>query len=157
VLAYAQVTMEPGLYVMKNGELSLHAHSEITGVGVTFYFYGSNAILTHRSNSVLDLTAPTEGDYAGIAMAQHAGSSVGLISTLAGGASMRLVGSLYFPTQILDMAGGADYAAVSAYMPIVADQIVLRGNAMITVEVDLTLTGYEDVLARMGEGVRLIE
>ena len=157
VLAHAIVTMEPGLYVMKNGPLSLHALSEIRGVDVTIYFWGNNAILDHRSGSLVDLTAPTIGDYAGIAMAQHAGSSVGLTSSLAGGASMRLIGSLYFPTQILDMRGGADYAAVSPYMPIVADQIVLRGNALITVEVDMELAGYEDVLARLGEGVRLIE
>ncbi len=55
------------------------------------------------------------------------------------------------------MRGGADYAAVSPYMPIVADRIVLRGNSLITVEVDMELAGYADVLARLGEGVRLIE
>jgi hypothetical protein len=157
VLAHAIVTMQPGVYVMKNGPLSLHSWSDITGVGVTIYFYGNNAVLDHRSGSVIDLTAPTTGDYAGIAIAQHAGSSVGLTSSLAGGADIRLVGSLYFPTQILDMRGGADYAAISPYMPIVADRIFLRGNSLITVEVDMEAAGYDDVLARLDEGVRLIE
>jgi Flp pilus assembly protein TadG len=157
VLAHAIVTMEPGLYIMKNGPLTLHAWSEIHGFGVTTYFYGTNSVLDHYSGSLIDLTAPTAGDYAGIAMAQHFASSVGLTSSLAGGPGIRIVGSLYFPTQILDMKGGADYAGVSPYMPLVADQIIMRGNSLITVEVDLTLAGYEDVLAKMGEGVRLIE
>ena len=158
ILANADVTFQPGLYVMRNGSLSLHAQSDISGTGVTIYYYGPNAVLNHYSGSTINLAAPTVGDYAGIVMAQHSGSSVGLTSTLAGGPGIRLVGSLYFPTQILDLRGGADYAQVSPYMPIVADQIIVRGNSLITVEVDLEAAAeYEDVLARMGEAVRLIE
>jgi hypothetical protein len=156
-LAGADVTLLPGVYVIKDGDLELQANSNIHGDGVFFYFYGHDAFLNHHSGSIIDITAPDVGDYAGIAMSQHAGSSVGEISTLSGGPNVRIVGSLHFPTQPLKIAGGGDFANISPYMPMIAHSFIVTGNGVMTVQVDLDAAGYEEHLAYAEQGVILIE
>lgn len=158
--ANAHLVLAPGVYVMKDGPLTLMAQSTFSGDGVTVYFTGAGAVLDHRSGAAIDITAPTTGDYAGIAFAQNPDASEGLVSTLAGGPDIRIVGSLYYPTQTLDLRGGADYSALSPYMPMVADRFIIRGNAELKVEVDLTAAenaGYDNALAHDLDRARLIE
>jgi len=156
-LAFADVTLLPGIYVIKDGDLELQAHSNIHGAGVFFYFYGNNAFLNHHSQAIIDISAPTSGDYAGIAMSQDALSSVGETSILSGGPDVRIVGSLHFPTQILKIAGGGDFANISPYMPMIASSFIVTGNGVMTVQVDMDAAGYQDQLAHAADGVILIE
>ena len=156
-LAGADVTLLPGVYVIKDGDLELQSGAFIHGEGVTFYFYGNNAHLNHHSGSAIDITAPEEGDYRGVAMTQDPNSSVLETSTLSGGPDVRIVGSLHFPTQILEIAGGGDFANISPYMPMIAHSFIVTGNGTMTVQVDLDATGYPDMLAYAEDGVRLIE
>jgi Flp pilus assembly protein TadG len=156
-LAGADVTLLPGVYVIKDGDLELQSGSTIHGEDVTFYFYGHDAHLNHHSGALIDITAPETGDFRGIAMTQHAASSVGEVSTLSGGPDVRIVGSLHFPTQPLEIAGGADFANISPYMPMIAHSFIVTGNGVMTVQVDLDATGYEDQLAHAADGVILIE
>lgn len=152
---HATVTLQPGVYVVRDGPLTMHAHSTVVGSGVTFYFYGADAVLNIRSFSTVELTAPTSGPYAGVAFAQHAPSSAGLTSTLAGGAWIRIVGALHFPTQAIDIGGASGVDASLPYMPIVADRFILRGNGTMPVKADYKAAGFEDVLAKLYTGARL--
>jgi Flp pilus assembly protein TadG len=156
-LAGADVTLLPGVYVIKDGDLELQSGAYIHGEGVTFYFYGHDAYLDHHSGASIDIEAPETGDYAGVAMTQHPESSVLETSTLSGGPDVRIVGSLHFPTQVLSIAGGGDFANISPYMPMIAHSFIITGNGLMTVQVDLDATGYEDQLAYAEDGVILIE
>ncbi|MHA1559974.1 MAG: hypothetical protein ACTSWI_04790, partial [Alphaproteobacteria bacterium] len=155
VRTHATVTMEPGVYIMRDGPLELFAHSELSGVGVTIYFYGEGTYINQKSGSEISLVAPTSGDYEGVAITQHPESSVGETNILAGGPDVHIVGSFHTPTQVLDIRGGADWAISSGYFPMVADSFILRGNATMTVTADHEAAGYEDQLARIPGGVRL--
>lgn len=157
VATQAVVDLQPGVYVIRDGPLTLRAHSLVRGENVTFIFYGRNAALDVRSFGSIDIKAPTEGPYANIAFSQHKGSSIGLTSSVEGGGSVRIVGSLHFPSQTLDIRGGADFAAISPYIAMVADKFILRGNAVITVQVDHEEAGFEDTLAHAEGDVRLVE
>jgi hypothetical protein len=156
-LAGADVTLLPGVYVIKDGDLELQSGANIHGEDVTFYFYGHDAHLNHHSGATIDITAPETGDYRGVAMTQDPNSSQLETSTLSGGPNVRIVGSLHFPTQILEIAGGGDFANISPYMPMIAHSFIVTGNGTMTVQVDLDATGYPDMLAYAEDGVRLIE
>jgi len=41
-LTHANLTLAPGVYVIRNGPLQVQAGASITGIGVTFYLSGSN-------------------------------------------------------------------------------------------------------------------
>ncbi|HUS97259.1 MAG TPA: TadE/TadG family type IV pilus assembly protein [Hyphomicrobiaceae bacterium] len=61
----ANVTLAPGLYVMRDGYFQVQANSSVTGNGVTLFFYGQNTKMEVRGGGSLDLKAPTSGDLAG--------------------------------------------------------------------------------------------
>ncbi|MBY0256965.1 TadE/TadG family type IV pilus assembly protein [Methylobacterium sp.] len=62
----AQVTLEPGIYVMKDGPLVVDMAGSITGANVGFYFAGLQTGLLFDKTSFIDLTAPKDGDMAGL-------------------------------------------------------------------------------------------
>lgn len=66
----SKVELAAGTYVIKDGPLEIRDDSEIIGDGVTFYLTGEKALVHFQDNSQLTLTAPTEGDLAGILVFQ---------------------------------------------------------------------------------------
>ena len=89
-------------------------------------------------------------------MTQHE-TAAGEISVLSGGPDVRIVGSLHFPTQVLKIGGGGDFANLSPYMPMIAHSFMITGNGVFTVQVDLDAVGYVDQLPFAAAGVVLIE
>lgn len=156
-LAHAEVTLSPGVYIIKDGSLRAHSNSTVTGDGVVFYLTGSGAFLDIKSGSNLTLTAPTAGLYAGFVFMQDRNSSVGETSKVAGGGSISIVGAFYLPTQTLDIGGGGDISATSPFMPIVANDIKIHGNANLSVKIDNSVAGMPDFLPTVWSGTpRLI-
>ena len=156
LLADAEVTLAPGLYVIRDGDLELLAHSSLNAEGVTFYFYGSDTKLKMHSYSSIDASAPAAGDYAGFVFVQDAGSSVGETSVMAGGGSVNIVGIAYFPTQILDIRGLSGFNIDSPYFVLIADTFRIRGNGTIHLRVDPDAIGYPD-LVQISDGARLVQ
>jgi len=150
--AHAEITLAPGLYVIKDGPLSLLAHSTITGNGVTFYLIGEGAVLDIKSQSNVILTAPTTGDYAGLVFVQDASSSIGATSSVEGGGTIQIVGGIYLPTQTLDVGGEGTIGATSPYMPIIASNINFHGNASVSISVDAAAAGFLEVLPDVRAG-----
>jgi len=58
---------------------------------------------------------------------------------------MNIVGKIYLPTQILDIAGGGDVGMASPYFALIADMIVVRGNGQVRVKVDDQATGFPPI------------
>ena len=62
----ANVTMQPGTYVFKNGHLQVQAQASLTGTdGVTLFFMGSGTHMEVRGGGNVELKAPKTGDLAG--------------------------------------------------------------------------------------------
>lgn len=155
--AHSEVSLAPGVYVIKDGPLTARAHSSVSGDGVVFYLTGDDAVLDIRSGSTLDLTAPTSGDYAGLVFVQDETSSAGMTSLVEGGGSIKIVGGFYLPSQTLDIGGEGDIGALSPFMPLIADDITIRGNADLSVSIDNAIAGMPDYLPAVWSGVpRLI-
>jgi hypothetical protein len=62
----ANVTFNPGVYVIKDADFLIDSNSRATGAGVFFYLHGVANKFHFDSNSILNFSAPTAGVYAGV-------------------------------------------------------------------------------------------
>lgn len=62
----AQVTLRPGIYIMKDGPLVVDKKASLAGTNVGFYFTGARGGLLFDEKSVVSLTAPKDGLLAGL-------------------------------------------------------------------------------------------
>ena len=158
----AHVTLDPGTYIIKDGPLQVETHSTLIGNGVTFFFTGQNSHVHLKAGAIVDITAPTSGDYAGLVFTQDKTSDPGTIpSNIQGGSTMKIVGTLHLPTHDLDFGGAGEIGTLSPSMAIIANTIVFRGNALATIKSDTNLADMPSnplMMSTAGGGlVRLIE
>lgn len=62
----SHITLSPGLYVIKDGELEVDGGSTLSGSGVTIVLTGDDASLNFDDDSTIGLSAPTSGATHGI-------------------------------------------------------------------------------------------
>lgn len=152
----ASVTFAPGVYVMKDGPLSITgAGGKIEGTGVSFYFVGDKATLNLSGGAEINLAAPTTGPYQGLIFIQDADNPPGDTNKLAGHTNVRLVGVAYFPTQKLDVVGNGDFGITSPYMAFVADKLQFTGNGKLHLNLDAVAAGYSRLIPLEYQGARL--
>ena len=135
----AQVTMEPGVYVMWNGPFWVNGGATVTGDQVTIAFTGKGSTLQVWGNSSVNLTSPTSGTYMNMQFMQDwndtqtrnlwasVGGSDG--NDTGDGSKLSYDGVAYFPTQNFWMFGNSIVNANSPSMAIVADKIWTQGSA----------------------------
>jgi Flp pilus assembly protein TadG len=148
-------TLEPGIYVVKNGNLAITSQSTVRGNGVMFYLTGTNAGFTFDAGGVLDLRAATDGTYGGLLVFQDNNSNPNFENKLAGGSDTIIIGGIYTPTQKVTLAGGSGFGQQSSYMPVIANQIRVSGST--TTQSDLTGVNLAAPLPKSFSGVRLVE
>jgi len=160
VQTQGEVVFNAGLYVIKNGALTFASGSKVTGSGVTFYFTGTNTRLSVISSATVDLTAPTSGTYDGFIFIQdplsNPGQFTGKQNEIQGGGSIKIVGTIYFPTQPITISGNGAFGINSPMMPIIADTITVTGNGVKTVQVDQSAANMWQDLPKAIDGARLI-
>jgi hypothetical protein len=130
------VDLNPGMYILKGGGLTLNGTGTLNGSAVTFYNTcdsGSCASgtqgyqgITINAGTNSTLSAPTTGSWAAMLFIQDRNAPTNRSSTFNGGATMTLTGTLYFPTQSVTFSGGATTSAL--YTNIVAWNITFAGS-----------------------------
>jgi hypothetical protein len=134
VTAGAVVTLEPGIYYMDQGSLSVVGNATIQGTGVTIVFTSSNnknwATASIGSNAIINLTAPTTGPTAGIVIFGDRNMPVGTVFKMTGGDTQRFGGAIYLPKAALNYAGGS--SASNGCTQIVADTLNWSGNSKLS-------------------------
>jgi hypothetical protein len=95
------VQFSPGLYILKNG-INVSS-STIQGNGVTLYNEGN---LTFSGRSMIRLTPPDSGTYAGITVFQAREDTE--MAMFSGGSASLLAGGFYFPSAELTLSGGSN-------------------------------------------------
>lgn len=133
-------TLEPGVYVIEDGSLTVNAQAVLSGKGVTFYITGSKGGFTINGGASIDLHAPSSGTYGGVVIYQDP-LSVGsggkkIENTLNGGADSIINGGIYTPTQGIKITGSSGFGQKSAYMPVIADTISVTGSADVGVDIE---------------------
>lgn len=140
VNAGAVVTLNPGIYYMDRGSLSVAGNATINGAGVTIVFTSGNnnnwATASIGSNANINLTAPTTGPTAGIVIFGDRNMPVGTVFKMTGGDTQRFGGAIYLPKAALDYAGGS--GASNGCTQIVADTLNWSGNSNLS----LNCSGY---------------
>ncbi|MEJ1159331.1 TadE/TadG family type IV pilus assembly protein [Prosthecomicrobium sp. N25] len=152
--ANAEATLEPGIYYIDRGSLTVNGGATITGTGVTLVFTsstGSNyATAAISGGASVNLSAPTSGPLAGIAVFADRNMPVGTTFKFNGGSTQSIQGAIYVPTGKVDYAGGA--GAGGGCTQLVADTITFSGNAQF--ELNCSGRGTRTI---GGAGARLVE
>jgi Flp pilus assembly protein TadG len=134
------VHFSAGTYVIKDGGLIFDGGSVVVGTGVTFYFVGSGTFLNISSSADVNLTAPTSGDYEGLVFYQdptsNPGQLNGQVNKLNGSGAIIITGSIYFPTQPLEITGGASFGASSDFLMMVANNFILSSELHLKLDAD---------------------
>jgi hypothetical protein len=106
----SNVTMSPGTYIVDRGSFDIQGGSTVTGSGVTVVLTSSTgtgyASVDIANGTTVNLTAPSSGPLAGIAMFgdRNAPSSTSVV--LAGGATENINGAMYFPSETVNFSNG---------------------------------------------------
>jgi hypothetical protein len=130
------VTLLPGNYYLdsvgQSASMSMTGGT-LTGEGVTLHIVGdANKGVDIRGNVIIDMSAPTSGDYAGIGIFQKrnpgyncAVSCSGVpISEFNGGGEINIDGAVYMPHNKLDLRGTGGIFITRA----VADRFIIGGT-----------------------------
>ena len=121
----ANITLQPGVYWVGT-RLTLGNTASITGTGVTIILDGSYAI-SLGNNNTLNLTAPTSGATAGIAL-YSSPLNASLTQTFPINSTLNVTGAVYFPSQTIAFDNGAATGA-SACTQLVAKVLTFGNNS----------------------------
>jgi len=144
------VTMDPGIYVIDEGNFTVNGGGTITGDGVTIILTASDGsgygTISMNGGAIANLTAPTSadatgsitGDYTGMLFYQdrNAGSSSSLDATFNGGSTVELGGAIYLPENDISFTGGNDTGSDGCLL-LVAQTVSFNGNADIENDCDI--------------------
>jgi hypothetical protein len=129
----ASLTLNPGIYLIEGGGITVTGGASIAGSGVMIYntsstypsstgHYGG---ITLSGSGSFSLTAPTSGEYAGIVIFQPSANTRAI--SLSGNAAAGLTGTIYAPAALAYFSGNA-----SVNGALVVNELTLSGNAAST-------------------------
>jgi hypothetical protein len=146
--AGAEVTLAPGLYIIKDGALRTTGSVSMRGDGVTFFFTGNDVELDFSGTTTFHLTAMTTGELKGFVVFFDPRADLSQTSQFTGTPGTYFEGILYFAEQDVTVSGDAEVNTASPLSVLIANTITLNGNGSIHFNVDQPNTYIElpDVL-----------
>jgi Flp pilus assembly protein TadG len=145
----ASVTLAPGIYVIKDGPLSVTgSNTTMKGTNVGFYLTGSNAIITFGGLSNISLTAPNSGGMAGLLFWEDKAVLPLQTHSIQSNNARLLLGTIYLPQGILSISSNTPVADQSAYTIIVARRLSLSSKPNLVLN-----TGYSSTDIPVPPGV----
>jgi len=134
-----QVVFAPGVYIIKDGPLTLAANADAYGKGVGFYFTGNGASFSLVSSSALELMAPTTGPLAGLMFFQDRTANEEDFTLFSNKASV-MVGTVYLPNGNFIIDTNAPVADKSAYTAIVTRTLTMWRQPNVVLNTDYSAT-----------------
>jgi Flp pilus assembly protein TadG len=136
----AQVKLDPGIYIIKDGPLVVEDAAKLSGSGVGFYLVGTGAVVTLNSGSSIDLAAPTAGAMAGLLLFESRKQPTTGLHQILSDDARNLLGTIYVSRGRLHIDANAPIADKSAYTAIVARMLTLYGGPNLVLNSNYTLT-----------------
>ena len=118
------VTLNPGVYVINGGSLTINANAAVSGTGVTFYLT-NGATVKMNGNSDVQVSAPTSGTYSGMLFIADRSNSNGI--TINGDGTSSMTGVIYAPDASVSYIG--NFGGANGCTQIVANTVSWSGNA----------------------------
>jgi Flp pilus assembly protein TadG len=135
VNAGAVLTLNPGIYYLDGGDLTVNGGATMQGTGVTLVFTSKNkagyANATINGNANVSLTAPKTGPMAGIVIFGDRAMPNTTAFTLNGGSMQYFGGAVYTPSGVLSFSGGA--ATGTSCTQLIARRVNFTGNSSIAI------------------------
>ncbi|MEM9625183.1 MAG: TadG family pilus assembly protein [Pseudomonadota bacterium] len=128
----SDVDLAAGVYVIKDGPLSIADTAKMTGDEVTFFLTGDTALVNFSDNSELALTAPADGDLAGILVYQD--RNFGGNHIWDSGAPNTLHGTIYLPEGTLKSNSSNAITPVNSCNVLIAKQIHLDYQSSVSID-----------------------
>jgi Flp pilus assembly protein TadG len=136
----AEVNMAPGTYIMKNGPFTITGQANVTGIGVTIFLTGHDAVADTGGNGAIELSAPTTGDLAGILFFEDRDNPPLQEHAFRGGSNKSYSGVIYTPVGVAEYVGnGAGSGSGTPWF--VAWQFRMSGNGELHIQHD-PATGF---------------
>ncbi len=150
----ANVTFQPGLYVIKNGYFEIQGGASAQGDGVTFYFRGSGTRLIVRGGGDIDFSAPATGETAGFLFVDRKLSSQDSINetVIQGGGRVKMEGILYAPQWRVNISGNGEINQDARYFAMIADHFYMEGNGRLFIKSDAAAAGMPDLMPKIKSG-----
>lgn len=134
VNAGAHLTLNPGIYYLDGGNLSVNGGATLTGDGVTLVFTSKNrngfATASINGNATINLTPPKSGPTAGIVIFADRHMPNGSVFKFNGGSTQYLGGAVYVPTGTINFSGGASTS--TSCTQLIGDIVNFTGNSELT-------------------------
>lgn len=130
------VILEPGVYFIKNGALTISSDSQVIGEGVTIVLTGSGATMEMKGQSLVDISSPTSGPLAGLVLVSDRTTDIGSDVKLVGGAGFSIKGLIYLPRQDLEIGGGGTLNTTAPNLQIIARSMRYSGNGTLNLSYD---------------------
>ena len=123
------VTMQPGVYYIKNSGLTLSGGVTLKGTGVTIYLDnsgGRNNDFSISGGATVNLLPPTSGPYSGLTYFQDRANANAL--SFSGGTTTSIKGTVYAPAAPISISGGTRNTYGSQ---LITDSLSLSGGAYV--------------------------
>jgi hypothetical protein len=155
----ANVTLNPGTYVFKDGYLQVQAGATVTGNGVTLFFTHSGTRMEIRGGANVDLKAPATGDLAGFVIVDRVidwyDTSI-RETVIQGGGSVKIEGILYAPQWKVNVGGNGDINQTAQFFTAIADSFYMEGNGKLYIKSDAAAAGLPDLMPKIKNGPLLL-
>lgn len=149
VKSLANVTLQPGIYVIKDGGLQVDDNARLTGMGVGFFLVGDKAVISFKRRSSIDLSASSNGPLAGILMFEARGQQKTVKHEILSDDARNLLGTIYLSRGELYVDANNPIADRSAYTAIVARKVTLFGGPTLVLNAN-----YDATNVPVPEGIR---
>jgi Flp pilus assembly protein TadG len=128
----AALTLNPGIYILKNGGLRLSGQVSVTGSGVMLFLTGNGSGIAMSGTSSVQLSAPTSGTYAGILIYGDRSQTNGS-AAFSGGNNNSYEGTVYLPTMSVALSGNGTGTISTPWSAFIADTFTMSGNGNFTI------------------------
>lgn len=128
----ARVTLDPGVYIFKDGPLQVTGGAVLNGVNVGLHFSGKGASLNLEALSSVSLTAPRIGEMSGMLFSEDRAGPSNLQHRVMSNDARTLLGTIYFPRSEFYVGANSPVADRSAYTIVVVRKFALsEGPTMV--------------------------
>ena len=133
------VTLEPGIYVIKDGEFRVGSTAELNGENVGFYLAGETTFFEFGQNTTISLTAPKDGVMAGILFFEQREKATNGVHKIRSNNARLLLGTIYLSKDLL-IDANAPVADLSAYTVLIVRSLKLFSGPNLVLNTDYGAT-----------------